>query len=305
MAVLSTGKQISMTPSDVVQTFGRSVVQHGRCNDRAYLMKLDSLDMPRIIETLDGLAARHGYSKIFAKVPRSQLPAFERAGYRLEALVPGFFAGLEDGAFLGKYMTEERKTDPARPTILANLEAARSRAAVRAPALDGKGPRIRLASERDVDAMAHLFRTVFTTYPFPIQDPEYLRETMETHVRYFCIEHDGEIIAASSAEMDRSSRCVEMTDFATLPQQRGRRLAAHLLAFMERDPAIAMYRNAYTIARALSVGVNVTFARLGYTFAGILTQNTNISGQIESMNVWYKPLSASPVLGSAVAGASC
>jgi hypothetical protein len=29
---------------------------------------------------------------------------------------------------------------------------------------------------------------------------------------------------------------------------------------------------------------------MGYLFAGTLTNNTNISGKIESMNVWYKSL---------------
>ena len=47
---------------------------------------------------------------------------------------------------------------------------------------------------------------------------------------------------------------------------------------------------AYTIARSLSAGMNITFAKLGYVFAGTLTNNTNISGKIESMNVWYKLL---------------
>ena len=50
------------------------------------------------------------------------------------------------------------------------------------------------------------------------------------------------------------------------------------------------HRVAYTIARALSFGMNITFARRGYLFAGTLVNNTNISGRIESMNVWYKRL---------------
>jgi hypothetical protein len=38
--------------------------------------------------------------------------------------------------------------------------------------------------------------------------------------------------------------------------------------------------------------MNVTFARCGYRFAGTLINNTQISGRIESMNVWYKGLRA-------------
>jgi len=49
-------------------------------------------------------------------------------------------------------------------------------------------------------------------------------------------------------------------------------------------------KTAYTIARAMSAGMNVTFSKTGYRFGGRLKNNTNISGNIESMNVWYKYL---------------
>ena len=50
------------------------------------------------------------------------------------------------------------------------------------------------------------------------------------------------------------------------------------------------FSTTYTIARSLSLGMNLTFAKGGYSFAGTLVNNTQISGQIESMNVWYKHL---------------
>jgi beta-lysine N6-acetyltransferase len=49
-------------------------------------------------------------------------------------------------------------------------------------------------------------------------------------------------------------------------------------------------RLAFTIARAYSFGMNITFARADYRFGGTLVNNTNISGALESMNVWHKPL---------------
>jgi hypothetical protein len=44
----------------------------------------------------------------------------------------------------------------------------------------------------------------------------------------------------------------------------------------------------YTIARATSHGMNKTFGRQGYIFAGTLINNTQIGESIESMNVWHK-----------------
>ena len=81
-----------------------------------------------------------------------------------------------------------------------------------------------------------------------------------------------------------------MTDFATLPSHRGRGLATHLLGRMDGAARTAGERVAYTIARAVSFGMNITFARRGYAFGGTLVSNTQIGGAIESMNIWYKVL---------------
>ena len=81
-----------------------------------------------------------------------------------------------------------------------------------------------------------------------------------------------------------------MTDFATLPEYRGRHLATALLRRMEQQVKQRGIQTAYTIARAVSYGMNITFAKTGYAFAGTLANNTNICGNLESMNVWYKHL---------------
>jgi len=59
---------------------------------------------------------------------------------------------------------------------------------------------------------------------------------------------------------------------------------------MENEVRAKGIKTAYTIARAASAGMNVTFAKGGYHFGGRLINNTNISGRIESMNVWFKSL---------------
>jgi putative beta-lysine N-acetyltransferase len=82
-----------------------------------------------------------------------------------------------------------------------------------------------------------------------------------------------------------------MTDFATLPDFRGNNLALLLLREMEAHMRLAKYNTLYTIARSMSPGMNITFAKNSYEYAGTLKNNTNISGNIESMNVWYKHLS--------------
>lgn len=175
-----------------------------------------------------------------------------------------------------------RRTSPKSPASPCCPE-------VRPPPLPAEFS-LRACTHGDAAAMAAIYRKVFPTYPFPIHDPAWLRETMESHIDYFGVEHGGRLVALASSEMELDGLNVEMTDFATLPEFRGRNLALHLLAAMEEAMRRKGMRTAYTIARAMSPGMNITFAKAGYKFSGTLVNNTNISGGIESMNVWYKSL---------------
>jgi putative beta-lysine N-acetyltransferase len=273
---------------DRVEKLRRSLVQHGPYNNRTYLMKLDPADLPELVNELAELCARHGYSKSFAKVPATAVELFTAAGYREEARVPMMLGGT-DAVFLGLYLDEQRALERQPERVAEVLAIARAKANTGSGA--GTEVVVEETSASDAGEMAAVYRQVFASYPFPIHEPDYLAETMNSHVRYFCVREHGRMVALSSAEMDRSSGSVEMTDFATLPPARGRGLAVRLLAHMESAMrAQGDMHTAFTIARSFSPGMNVTFARTGYTYAGTLTNNTNISGCIESMNVWYKAL---------------
>jgi putative beta-lysine N-acetyltransferase len=258
-------------------------------------MKLDPADAPGIVGELRTLCERHGYTKVFAKVPASTRAPFDEAGYREEALIPGFYRGSDDAVFLGFYPDPDRSRDDRAARVKEVIEIAHSKAGEEPGPSHQGGPEISEASPADTEAMSQVYREVFETYPFPIHDPAYLLSTMRADVRYFCARQAGRIVALSSAEMDTASRNVEMTDFATLPEARGQGLARHLLRMMEDEMTRAGILTAYTIARSLSPSMNVTFARLGYRYCGTLVNNTNISGSIESMNVWHRPLRAGAV----------
>ncbi|WP_292727894.1 putative beta-lysine N-acetyltransferase [Methanoculleus sp.] len=275
--------------TDTVATIGSTLVQHGQLSDRIYVMHLSPRDLPGILDDLDGLAQREGYSKVFAKVPASALPLFITRGYIVEARVPRFFRGREEGCFAAKFFDAERQRDSA--DTAAVLAAVRAKADEQRPAVLPPGWTCAPAAEDDVDDLAALYREVFATYPFPIGDPGYLREAMAGDYRYFIVRAaDGRLAAASSAEIYRQDENVEMTDFAVHPDFRGRSLSGFLLSRMEEEMRAAGMKTAFTIARALSYPINATFACAGYTWAGTLVNNTNICGGFESMNVWYRAL---------------
>ncbi|MBC8205637.1 MAG: putative beta-lysine N-acetyltransferase [Kiritimatiellaeota bacterium] len=273
--------------SDTLEEIGTSQIQHGPDNNRIYLMKLDPADLPGIIDQLDTLALEKGYTKIFAKVPGPCASEFVRHGYCREGMIPHFYNGETTATFLGKFIDPAREISPQRDEIEKIIILAQSKHASPAKPLPD-GYALRPAVEADAEELAEVYKQVFASYPFPIHDPDYLIETMRSHVCYFVAEKDGKIAAASSGEMDKENRNAEMTDFATLPEHLGNGLAVHLLQFMEPEMKKLGIATLYTIARAISPGMNITFAKCGYIFGGTLINNTQISGSIESMNLWHK-----------------
>ncbi|MFP4164160.1 MAG: putative beta-lysine N-acetyltransferase [Chitinispirillaceae bacterium] len=279
--------------NDFIEKIGNSVIQHGKYNDRIYLLKYDPADIDTILPKFEELVKQNGYTKIFAKVDEASEPTFLKEGFKREALIPNFYEN-SGCAFLGKYFSEDRKklSEDIKATIEDIIKTAENKASSSAKAELPQGYEVRVLTAEDVDDLAELYKKVFDSYPFPIFDPDYLLDTMKSHVVYFGCFADGKLIAASSSEMDEGTRSVEMTDFATQPEHRGQSLALILLAEMEPEMRKRKIKTFFTIARSHSYGMNITFSKSGYKYGGTLVNNTNISGQIESMNVWYKPSEA-------------
>lgn len=274
-----------MQPDEIIH-MGNSLVQHGPANDRVYLMKLAAEDLPGIAKDVYELGRQHGYSKLFAKIPAEATEHFARLGFVDEARVPGMLRGQSAGYFMSKYLDRRRAVPRDMDRLAAVLDQAeRKRHDPVAETDGGEVVRLRLG---DAEELAQLYGAVFKTYPFPLDDPSFIRQAMIADTAFFGIVADGGIKAAASIEMDMDWRCAEMTDFATLPEYRARGAAGRLLSKMEdalRDIGVEV---AYTIARAESFGMNIVFARAGYAFGGTLHNNTQIGGKLESMNVWHK-----------------
>lgn len=279
-----------MTEFDTIQKVGHSLIQHGKYNDRIYVMKLAGEDLPDVLDQFEELSGRNNYSKIFAKIPARYRDQFVEHGYCTEAEVPGFFHGNGAACFMSRFIDPQRSVDESRETHEDVLKASKRRSPLGAQPKLPAAFTARPCTRNDIGQMAQVYAEVFPTYPFPISDPAYLLETMESHVAYWGVWKDDKLVALSSAEMDPKAQNAEMTDFATLPDYRGHGLAVWLLWEMEKDMPRRGIKLAYTIARACSYGMNITFAKMGYSYGGRLVNNTNISGNMESMNVWYKTI---------------
>lgn len=250
-------------------------------------MNYDARDSDNIINRLEYLANQKGYDKIVLKLPESAAEAFKESGYDNEGEITGYYNGFEKCCFMSKFLSEERKRSDEKEEIQEIISAAKAKNKTSLKPLD-EGYSVKIPNALNSDEMAKLYKNVFKTYPFPIFDPKYLESTLKDNVVYFGIYFENELVALSSSEINEKYENAEMTDFAINPKHRGKQLAKHLLIKMENEMKSRGIKTLYTIARAKSLPMNCTFSGLGYKFGGTLINNTQISGKIESMNLWYK-----------------
>ncbi|UUX91156.1 putative beta-lysine N-acetyltransferase [Methanoplanus endosymbiosus] len=277
-----------MRPDDL-KKIGNSLIQHGKLNSRVYIMKMGEDDPSALISKVEVLARKNGYGKIFGKIPEEKAGYFRDAGYIKEAFVPEFFSGRENAVFLSRYLTDERKISK---TCVTEDEILRECLEKNGKKRENKslpeGLAVNIAGEEEILPLCRHFAGVFETYPFPVDDPDFIRKSIDEGTVYLTVKRGEEIIAAASAETDYDNKNAEMTDFAVSPSARGMGIAGYLLQKMEEIMKERGIRHYYTIARALEAPMNYTFAGAGYSYAGRLLNNTNICGSFESMNVWYK-----------------
>lgn len=278
-----------MQPDRVESILGNTI-QHGRSSNRAYLLKLGS-SSDVAARSLSDIALTEGYSKVIAKIPDVALDVFKAQNFEEEVRVPDMYADVSDGVFVARYLMPERRDEPLRATFENVRVLAQKKATERGKELP-VGYVIIPLQRIDIPEIVDVFQQVFKKYPFPVHDAAFVEQTMNEGTHYWGARFEGDLVALASAEVDSSVKNVEMTDFATLPKHRNNGLASVLLAKMESSMRTMGIMTAYTIARAISPGMNITFARAGYTYCGRLPNNTCIADGIESMNVWSKKLIA-------------
>lgn len=259
-------------------------------NQRIQVLEYVAPDASALVEELEEKATGVGFGKVFLKAPQCDQSRFEKAGMRAEATITGYFAG-QTAVVMSSFLSEDRELQPhleEEDSILVAVRVRPPKASV--PDLP-PDYRMQLAEHDDADELARLYREVFASYPFPIHSTDYIRSTIDSNVVYRIIrDHENQVVAAASAETNPTFRNAEMTDFATLPSQRGFGLAQHILAALEDDMERMGIPNLYTIARARSAGMNRVFYNFGYRWTGTLVNNCHISGQFEDMHVWCKQL---------------
>ncbi len=271
---------------DKIEKLDDATIHHGKYSDRLYIMKFPLDGDSALVDKITEMAIKSGYSKITGKIPKKVLSLFLDNAYKVEASIPKFYNGEEDCTFVSRFLDMERAVYDPKP--LKKFKKVLDEYEFTGEPEYSHDFDIRKLDKSHADDIVAVFKDVFATYPFPIHNPEYIKETMDNDVVYFGVFIDGKLQSVSSSEMDVKNQNAEMTDFATLDSARGKGLSKLLLHEMEKHMKTQGIKTLYTIARLKSIPMNKTFLGAGYSYSGTLVNNTNIAGGIESMNILYK-----------------
>jgi putative beta-lysine N-acetyltransferase len=259
-------------------------------NQRLSILSYDLLSSRGIDDLshlLDIMAVEYNLSKIWGKIPRREIDLFLDQGFTAEAWIGQYFIN-DDAVVCSKFFQNRdiSRSIPINKKILQEVAAIPTADCSSLP----RGYYFKIAQPSDLTAVSSLFKQVFTTYPYPVFDDNYLRSSLN-HVIYGLVYSDKNRLAAvASAETNPHYKNAEMTDFATLPEERGKGLASVILQELELILKNQNYHSVYTIARSTSHGMNTVFQRADYNYSGTLINNCNIAGGFEDMNVWCKLL---------------
>ncbi|USG63834.1 putative beta-lysine N-acetyltransferase [Brevibacillus ruminantium] len=255
-------------------------------------VKLHSYAVDEIVQLhakMKELAEESEATKLIVYAKKQDIPAWQSLGYQIEGVIDGFFQG-ENAHLLACFLTSERasSTHPQTAEDILKLSLSKAGALEEKPLPEGYT--LREGREEDAEELANLYRTVFPTYPTPMDDPEYVRKTMSDSTYYMVIEYQGSIACAASAEVTPRYGSAEMTDCATHPEHLGKGLLQPIFKALEEKMKEMGIFYLYTLTRAQSAGMNVTAAKHGYQYRGRLVNNCTIFSGYEDMNIWVKPL---------------
>ena len=240
----------------------------------------------RLWEYVKKEAESHMYEKVIVKARSSQYAYFLEKGFILEGGVTSYFNG-DKAFFMSKFMTDDRRNSSfwtKEDDILHTVQQL-DRQQMTGSEL------ISVATEEQSGKLADLYQEVFKLYPVPLHNPDYVKKSMENGTIFVYIEEDGKIISAASADINSSYKNAELTDCATRTSYRKGGYMKHLLRKLENELLDRDIYCAYTIARALSFGMNAAFHQLGYQYGGRLANNCIIFDKMEDMNIWERDLS--------------
>lgn len=260
-------------------------------NRRLKVLDYAATNKRALCDRLCWLADQNGFDKIFLKARDDDWQEFLGLGFMLEGVIKYYFRGV-NAFILSRFSSQARLRAPSLIEESRLIERLFRDERLDAPLRSlPERHAVTVATEDDIPELVDLYRMVFETYPSPLTDPNYIQQTMRRNVLYrLARDASGRCVSAASADIDEKHSNAELTDCATSRDHRGKGLMMHILARLEDDLRERGIHTAYTLARAMSPGMNRAFYRLGFEYTGRLLNNCDIAGTFEDMNIWTKRL---------------
>ncbi|MFD2705018.1 putative beta-lysine N-acetyltransferase [Salibacterium lacus] len=241
------------------------------------------------LASLYDFSVEQSCDKLIFYVKNKERSRFEKAPFICEGEIKGFFRGAD--AFIYSWFLEPgraRPVDQLQEDLV--LQNAVDFSAEKERSLIPTGYTMRHPGENDAEEMARLYRSVFRTYPTPMHDPQFIRDVMKEEVYFTIMEHEGNIVSACSADVLESFQSAEMSDCATHPEHRNQGLLSTQFSYLIQQMQRKGLWSLFSYSRSLSFGMNLVNVYHGFEYGGTMVRNSNIAGQLESMNIWYRQL---------------
>lgn len=243
-------------------------------------------DAGRMLDYINHAAMNNGLEKVILPVRKNHLPDFTSGGFSLEGWIDGYFNGA-DGYFLTAYPVKKRSESRVLREHRRQIRRITGRRHKK-PAPLPAGAAMFAPEFKDIPALAGFFKKSFSSYPSPVDQPDYLAVLLGRSALFAAVKRKEQIISVAAAEFDCEGGSAELTNCATLPDNRGGGLMSRLIAGLEKECLSRGIKCLYSLARASSYGMNLVFHRLGYRYRGTLINNCHICGDYENMNIWAK-----------------
>lgn len=243
-----------------------------------------------LLRAISKYVEKYSFTKIIIKTRPQHWQELLSKGLELEAIFKSYFNGIDCYA-MAFYKETKRRTShywvQENDILISVLEKDRKSDLATPPSTY----HFRRATKEDVVQLSSLYDHIFKLYPTPMNQPEYIHYQMNSGNIFYLVEHNKQIVSAASADINKTFNHAELTDCATLPEHRKYGLMKKILSFLEADLKQQGITCVFSIARALSYGMNAALYQLGYEYGGRMINNCYIFDKMEDMNVWTKDLS--------------
>ena len=276
---------------ETIEKIDGALVHHGNMHKRIYFAETDHINLDILLPKMHELAKRQKYEKILGKASEQEVNILKSKGFTVEAKIPRLYNGKTDGYFLAEYPNKKRFTNDEKSLKTIATVKTIAKAANNSN-LDSHFEmpvdlNIEKLTTSDFKNLEDLYQKAYKYFPHQIKDATYFSKLKELNHQFYGLFKNGELLVSTILSINEAESNMEIVDFITHPNYRGQNLSYFLVQEIIKKMNDYKCKTLYTMVRATSYGLNITFSKHGFLLAGTLTNNCMVLDTMESMNVWY------------------